>query len=188
MAKGGAFNVSKLIEQLGLQTVSGDTMRVLETIQPTMAVGDLKDVTPPHVAATEMFNANPTGAAGEVGIVELQCLAPGGGFIEWVFVSTVFSNARMRVVTVGAAIATVVPSVGQLSREPIVSIVREGSIPPSGLPGVLIIPNNAELIWGNRQMFIPRGSFFQIEHNTLATQASTSFSFREVPASEHVPA
>ena len=52
---GGAFNVSQLIRELGLQAVTGDEMRVQETIQPTMRVADLSDVTPPHVAPTAIF-------------------------------------------------------------------------------------------------------------------------------------
>jgi len=189
MAKGGAFNVSKLIRELGLTAVTGEDMRVLETIQPTLLVGDLSDVTPPHVAASAMFGTTITAVAAESGVIELQCLAPGGCFIEWIVTFAGTTNIFMRVTT--AAIAggeTVLTPAGQTSRDPLLSIVRSGTITPSGIAEAVVFgTTSAELSFGPNPIFIPRGSFFSLEAVVANQPASLGFGVREVPASEHSP-
>jgi len=185
---GGAFNVSRLIRELGLQVLGADDlMRVRTEIQPVMAVGDLSDVTPPHVAPTALFGRTLLSGGGNTWKFEVQCLAPGGGFCEWIMYNGV-ANALMRVgLTTITAGGVVVPNVGQLSRDPIVSIVRAADSVPAGLPGAILSGAGEFYPMAPRPMFIPRGSFLQFEAGALATVGNLSFVWREVPASEFDP-
>jgi len=188
MAKGGAFNVSQLIRELGLQTIEGDTMRVLETIQPTMIVADISDSTPPHVGASAMFGASIVGTVPNVGLFELQCLAPGGAFIEWMMFSVGAGNMRFRVTTVASGVSTLVAPAGVLSRDPIVSIARIGNVAPTGLPHILVTSATDFFHFGDKPFFIPRGAFFQLEAASQNVTNPVGCGWREIPASEHVPA
>jgi len=188
MAKGGAFNVSQLIRELGLTSVSKEDMRVLETIQPTLLVGDMSNVTPPHVGPSALFGAVTVGAVAEVGIFELRCLAPGGGFVEWIMFATDATGGRFRISLTSSGVATPVVSAGQMSRDAVVSNAFQGSVPPTGLPAVTIVANIDQFRFGHTPLFVPRGSFFQIESTVLNTIAILGIGWREVPASEHVPA
>lgn len=189
MAKGGAFNVSQLIRELGLQTIDGDTMRVLETIQPTMVVGDLSDVTPPHVAPSAIFGLTIAGVVAESGTIEIQCLAPGGLFIEWIITIGTTTNLLARVTTATiAAGLPIIPPAGQTSRDPMVSVVRAGTIIASPLNEFVAFGTASQgLSFGPNPLFIPRGSFFNIQALNNNAAVSLSFGAREVPSSEHSP-
>jgi hypothetical protein len=183
----GAFNVAALIKELGLQALTGEEMRVLEQIQPVMNVGDLGDVTPPHVAPTALFGKLTQGGVGTFPGVQLQCLAPGGGFIEWVtFEST--DLGLMRVTTKNPGLANVVAKAGQVSRDPVVSVCTDGNGLALG-NHVTISTAQAFLNFAPRPMFIPRGSFFSIFGSEAGAVESMrwGFSWREVPASEYAP-
>ncbi len=185
----GAFNVTALIRELGLQAVEPDVMEVLRRIQPVITVGDLSDVTPPHVAPTAIFGSLSLSAAGTNGTVALQCLAPGGGFIEWVTIQSTTANALMSVRTVDPGVVTVVGPAGQVSRDPVVSIVRQDAIAALGAPNILLSQTENFFGFSPRPLFIPRASFFILQASNAGVGPSFSwgFSFREVPASEHVP-
>jgi len=185
MAKGGAFNVTALIKELGLQTISGDTMRVLETIQPTIPVGDLSDVTPPHVQASGFFGEQMTGGGGLFGTCEIQCLGAGGLFIDWVSCTGSQSCAiRIQDATIAGGLPVVTPA-GRTSRDPLVSIVRLGQT-GNGSGSRLVLSVNV-ILNGWVPLFVPRGKFFLMQ--TLVADVGTfmNFSIREVPASEHSP-
>jgi len=176
-----------LIRELGLQTISGDDMRVLETIQPTLLVGDLSDVTPPHVAASAFFGAVIVGAVGLSGTIELQCLAPGGCFIEWITIDSPTVSIAMAVGTAASGAATPVVAAGLTSRDPIVSRVNTDA---SALitPSVTLAQTGAYFPFNPNPMFVPRGSFFTLQTALVNTTGTVGFGVREVPASEHVPA
>lgn len=188
MATGGAFNVARLIRELGLKPVAGDEtlMRVLQTIQPTLQVGDLSHTTPPHVGASAMFGSIVIGLAAQRGIIELQSLAPGGGFVEWVMVDTNATGAQMRVVTTPSGVAIAVPSAGQLSRDPVLSTVVRGSVAATGDPSVVIVADIDQFRFGHTPLFIPRGSIFQVEHTVDQQLSFVNFGWREVPAPENL--
>lgn len=188
MALGGAFNVSHLIKELGLKAVEGDAMRVLETIQPTLVIGDLHDSTPAHQPPTALFGFVAQGTPSNVGLFEIQCLSPGGAFVGWFSISTVFTGAAIRVVTTGAGVSNVVPSAGQLSRAPVVSIAREGNISATTDPGVQFVTDTQQLFFGFRDLYIPKGSFFQVELTSVNTISAIGVHWREIPAMENNPA
>jgi len=192
MAKGGAFNVSQLVRELGLTAVSPEDMRVLQTIQPTLQVGNLSDVTPPHVGPSALFGAVTVGAVGERGMFEMRCLAPGGAFVEWILFSTELTGGQFRITTTQALNPAggpiVVPSAGQMSRDPVVSLAFQGSQLATGLPSVSIVTSSDQFRFGATPLFVPRGSFFSIESTINNTIAILGIGWREVPASEHVPA
>jgi len=189
MAKGGAFNISELVRELGLTAVTSEDLRVLQTIQPVLNVGDLSDVTPPHVAASSMFGFTVTAAGGLLATMELQCLAPGGCFIEWIVVVST-TNVGMRVTTAAiAAGQAVVAPAGQTSRDPIVSVVRQGDVAAPGIAEAVVFgATSFDMSFGPNPIFIPRASFFSLQALVANTAATISFGVREVPASEHVPA
>lgn len=183
----GAFNVVALLRDLGLKQISGDEMRVREDIQPTMSVGDLSDLTPPHVAPTALFGALIAGIVGQRGMIELHCLAPGGGFIEWLTWDSATMGALLRIVTVASGVAVPVPVAGQASRDAVLSTVVQGSLVATAAPSILLSQTEAFFAFAPRPIFVPRGAFFQVEGQTNGGGGSVGFSWREVPASEHVP-
>ena len=187
----GAFNVSRLIAELGLQQIRGDEMRVLESIQPTMQVGDLSDVTPPHVAPSAIFGSVLIGGVGTAGGVQFHSLAPGGSFVEWITFDSTATNATFGIQTVDPAFPTLLPPGGQTSRDPVQTIVRTGAV--GFLPGIagspVISSTAAILSFSNRPVFVPRGTFFVIQNAMTGAPAFSFFGlgWREVPASEFVP-
>lgn len=187
MAKGGAFNVSQLIRELGLQTMTGEDMRVLQTIQPTLLVGDLSDVTPPHVAASAFFGVTLAGAVGLAGAVELQCLAPGGCFIEWITIDSPVVSISMRVSLTSLGVGTPLAAAGVTSRDAIVSRVQTDAVALGGA-AVTLAQTGDFFGFSPNPMFIPRASFFSLQHQVVNLVGTVGFGVREVPASEHVPA
>lgn len=185
----GAFNVSQLIAELGLKPAIGeDVLRVLSAIQPTMAVGDLSDVTPPHVPPSVLFGDPTTTAAAQHSTVEIQCLGEGGAFVDWLVLDTVTTSVRLQVRTTLGAAATVVPPTGVLSRDPIRSIARQD--PGATITGPWVLLNGQTtsfLGFGWKPMFIPRGSVFVMQAAGQNQSFAWGLMWREVPASEHVP-
>ncbi len=184
MAEGGSFNIAALVRRLGLKAVAAEDLRVLQTIQPVLPVGNLSDFTPPFVSASAMFAETVLGIAGGTGFMQLQCLAPGGGFIDWFQFRSGFSNGRMRVsaTDLGGAVST---TVGQTSREPVVSIVTSGSNLLINEPGVHLSENGIFIQFGLRPIFVPRGSFFQMQLIFPNLNGDIGFGWREVPAAEN---
>lgn len=185
----GTFNVSRLIAELGLQNLTGQELRVLQTIQPVLNVGDIGDNSPPHVSPAAMFGGLAIGSGGNVGSVQLQCLAPGGGFIEWLTFESATTDFNMSVRTVPSGTATVLAPAGVLSRDPIASIVTTDFVAPLGAPQIQLSQDTNQYTFTPRPLFVPRGSFFLLQAQTGGGGALFLFGFgwREVPASEHVP-
>ena len=184
---GGAFNVAALIRQLGLKRIRGDEMRVLETIQPTLSVGELADLTPQHRTPSVLVGVDLVGLALEHGIVELQCLSLGGGFITDLYMSAA-ASVFVRVATTPAVIGVPVPVVpaGVLSADPIVSNIVLGSGANLGPPRVALKSTGKTYFGTHGGLFIPRGSFFQIQVQSVAATSIASFVWREIPAAETI--
>jgi len=183
---GGAFNVAELIRQLGLKPVSADEMGLRQGIQPVLNIGNLADATPPHVSPSAIFGALLVGAPGTVGIIEVQCLSPGGGFIDWFTFNSNVSNARFRVSLTASGAATPVIAAGVTSNVPIVSVINQGDVAASGDPNITLFQNGLFNNLAPRSMFIPRGTFFQIECATVNISATVGFGWREVPVPENI--
>jgi len=180
----GAFNITRLIAELGLKNVDLD---LIERIQPTMNVGDLSDVTPPHVAPSAIFGGFQAAVPGEVWAMEIQCLSPGGAFIDWISYQAA-TNANFTILTASISSGlAVLPPVGQASRDPILSIAKSGTHVFAGAIGAVISSVGNMHTFNVRSIFIPRGSFFSIQGATVNFQTSFGIGWREVPASEHVP-
>ncbi len=183
----GAFNITRLLAELGLKNVQD--LPITERIQPTISVGDLSDVTPPHVAPSAIFGDFQAALVLFRALFEFQCLAPGGAFVEWISWESAVANGNIRIrpAAIGPGLA-VLPVAGQASRDPIVSIGRSGVILPSGLPSGAIINANAVFVsFSPRPMFIPRGQFLSVESGATNAAVGFGMGWREVPASEHVP-
>jgi len=184
----GTFNVSRLIAELGLQQIKGDEMRVLETIQPVMNVGALSDVTPPHVAPSAMFGGFAASGPGVAGTVQLQCLAAGGGFIEWLTIQSTTTAVSIRVLDTPITGMTPFANAGRLSRDPVVSIAAVASIAALGGSSILLDESTNFFSFQPRSLFVPRGSSFVMQGSAGAgILFFFGFGWREVPASEHVP-
>lgn len=188
MARGGAFNVSALIRQLGLKAVSGEDLRVLETIQPVLPVGDLAGLTPAHVPPSAMFGDFVAGGVGTNATMEIQSLAPGGLFVDWLIVgpSTSFVGWSVTTVTHAAGLP-VLASAGQLSNEPIESVVRSGAIAAVGGNSVAADSINGGTFFPAHPWFVPRGSFFSMQSAVANVSVLLNFSVHEVPAAENAP-
>lgn len=184
---GGGFNVAALIKELGLKPVGPDEMRVRGDIQPVLIAGDLSATTPAHEQPAAMFGTTISGAPGTAALFELQSLSPGGGFVG--FVSSVQSTGvRMRVVTAGSGISTVLAPAGVLSRAPLVSIVRIGDVAPSAEPFIAFASTLNATQYGWHDIYVPTGSFFQLESASLNNSIQVGIHWREVVAAENVPA
>lgn len=185
---GGAFNVTRLIAELGLKAVTGEEMEVLGKIQPVMQVGNLADVTPPHVAPTALFGSFAVLGAGLFPTVAIQCLAPGGSFVEWLTMESSTTTVTLRILTADPGPTTVVEPAGQASRDPVVSIARSDPVALILGPRITMQPTTAFFPFASRPMFIPRGAFLTLQGTTITTgNFNWGLSWREVPASEHVP-
>lgn len=187
---GGAFNTSKFIEELGLKPVGPDEMRVRTEIQPVLIAGDLSATTPAHQQPSAMFGAVLVGAAATAGQLELQCMSLGGGFVEGMVGGTGGAEGvRLSVNLVGTGLVTVVAAAGQLSRNPVLSIVRQGAVAPSGDPNVLFRTTfNRTVDKGFNSFYVPHGSFFLMECQNVNTTIDVGFLWREVVPAENVPA
>lgn len=184
----GAFNVTQLIAELGLQKISGSEMRVLQTIQPTMNVGDLDQVTPPHQAPTELFGVSALTGVGTFATVGIQSLGAGGCFIDWWSINPAVGGVLMKVVDANPGF-TVGPtaSVGLLSRDPVASLLFNESI--ALFSGTRVALGTVQQLWNVPvPMFIPRGSFFTLQSSTITTGLfECGIHVRDVPASEFSP-
>lgn len=185
---GGAFNVAELVKTLGLKPVGPDEMRLRQDIQPVLTVGDLSATTPPHEQPAALFGSLVTGAVGTVGMFEIQSLAPGGGYVGWFNQTTAFSTCQVRVATAPSGVATVVAPAGQLSRAPVLSILRIGDLVATGLPEILFSTDAQQINFGWRDIYVPHGSFFQVELTALNALSAIGVHWREVLAAENVPA
>jgi len=183
----GAFNVAQLIAELGLKPVVGeDAMRVLNSIQPTMSVGSLQDTTPPHVPPSALFGAFEATGVGVFSNAQIQCLAPGGAFVDWIETRGI-TPIEMRVVTVDPGATTILATAGQVSRDPIVSIARHDPVALIPTPGVFIEEESKIFRFGSHPIFVPRGSFFALTAFLANLTFSWGLGWREVPSSEFVP-
>jgi len=186
----GTFNVSALIAELGLQNVTGDEMRVLQSIQPVLAVGDISGNTPPHVPPAAAFGALVLGGGATFGTMQLQSLAPGGCFMDWfTFQSAATSlNVTVREGNVAPGMAVVAPA-AQLSRDPVVSIATNGAQAAGvGAPAILVNNTTVRHDFSPHPWFIPRG--FSVVFQSIVVGVlifNMAFGIREVPATEHVP-
>lgn len=184
----GAFNVSRLIAELGLKPVDRNVLRVLESIQPTMVVGDLSDVTPPHVAPSAFFGGLLIGGVGTSGALQIQSLAQGGSFVEWLTFDSANTTATFSIQTTDPGLPTILAGF-QASRDPIVGIARRGDIAVVTVDAPVISQDAAIISFAPRPIFVPRGQFFliQLGGTTATSNALFGIGWREVPASEHVP-
>jgi len=186
----GAFNVSQLIRELGLQRVTGNEMRVLETIQPTMEVADLSAVTPPHQAPTSLFAATVSSTAATFGACGVQSLGAGGCFIDWITVNFGVGGVLMVIQTTdpGFTLAPVAP-MATLSKDPGASLFFDESI--ALFAGGVRIPLSSGTQfwnWTTAPLFIPRGSFFLLQSSVATTGVfEVGIHARDVPASEFAP-
>lgn len=185
MARGGAFNVARLIEELGLKTISGETMRVLETVQPTMQVGDLTSTTPPHVTPSAFFGFEQTAAVATLATMELQVLSAGGLWIDILIASGTAGHAMFVVPATLMVAPTVHPPAGVTARDAPVSIVRGEDIGAflgerfpiqiTGADSVVLPP-----------IFVPVGQFFVVQSNNVNLTSTFGIGIREVLAAENL--
>ncbi len=181
-----AFNISRLIAELGLKDIRD--IPLVERIQPVLTVGDLTAQTPPHVAPSAIFGELISQVVAENGVFEIQCLSAGGGFVDWISVASTAVNLHIKVrPTAIAASEAIVQPLGLTSRDPILSVARQGTILPSGDRGAVASQSALFMGFAPRSIFVPRGSFFSLEGGTVNSGFFFGVGWREVPASEHVP-
>ena len=182
---GGAFNTSKFIEALGLKPVGPDEMRVSSSIQPVLIAGDLSQQTPPHIAASAFFGTTLVGGVGLHGTVELQVLAPGGCFVEWVSIDSPVVAMSMRVGPVSLGTATPLAAAGFTSRDAVQSRAFTDAV---AVGGASVILSQSGIYWpfNPNPMFVPSGSFFSLQTQIANTTGTVGFAIREVPAAENL--
>jgi len=181
---GGAFNVAALIAELGLKPVGPDEMRIRGDIQPVMVAADLRDLTPPHVPASALFGLGLVGAGLDAGIIEVQCLARGGAFVDWLTISSAVS-INMFIRATGSAGLAPQAAVAQVSRDAIVSVAESGDIVPIAAFS-LPVDGGGSFFNFDPAIFIPRGNFFVLQLALPAQTGSVGFAWREVPAAENL--
>lgn len=179
---GGAFNTAALIAELGLKPVGPDEMRVGSAIQPVLVAADLSSLTPPHVPASGFWGNNLVGAAGLNATMQLQCLGPGGCFVDW-FMILSSQLVKFAVRAVATTTATPLALGGQTSRDTPLSVVTTDAILSiGGTFGITGDTGGASHLG----LFVPKGQFFIIQSLVANTSMSVSLKIREVPAAENL--
>ncbi len=182
----GAFNITRLIAELGLKNVS--ELDVIERIQPVLPIGNLSDLTPPHVAPSALFGNFLPAVVALFGVFEIQCLAPGGAFVDWFsYIGSGDIGVRI-LVTPQIPAAPIIAPAGQASRDPVVSVARSDNVVFGGGFEIPTFRQNQNFFtFSARGMFIPRGSFVNFQSQSSNNETSFGIGWREVPATEHVP-
>lgn len=79
----GSFNVSRLLEELGLKNII--EMPVRTEIQPTLNLNSMAGQVPVHNGGCALFGAVQSAVAGEASALSVSSLDPGGCVLNWAF-------------------------------------------------------------------------------------------------------
>lgn len=156
----GSFNVSALLRQLGHKNVI--QMPVRDDIQATMPLASMAGQVPVHVGGCAVFGCFQTAIAAEGGALEVVCLDPGGGILQWIESSS--GPFRLTIGTAPAVWLTgPTPAVPQhFTNDPTATTAQFGTVAilafPTDIPyfiggGAGGVPNSAFA-----PMYVPRGS------------------------------
>jgi len=178
----GSFNISRLIAELGLKNVPD--MAIVERIQPVVNVGDLAGQTPPHVPPSAIFGETAPGAVAQRAFLEIQCLSPGGAFVDWITIDGA-PLALMRTAATAVIPAGTIITAFPTSRDTVVSIARIAAAATTGIRGAVLTDVRTPSL--SRPIFVRRGDFFVLEAGSDDQNFRFGIGWREVPATESVP-
>jgi len=183
----GSFNISRLINELGLKNVIG--MPVSERLQVVLPLDTMQGQVPLHQGPVAMFGGQLPGVVGEFTTWEVQSLDPGGCIVEQVIqdaaIVTTYELTAPATPTAFDTGPAFLPPV-QFGATPLLSTVRFGqTIAGVGATG----PRFQSLLQLRpaARLFIPRGEvrvFKSFAANTAITLAVT---LSGITASEAVP-
>lgn len=180
---GGAFNISRLIRELGLKNAE---IPVIESIQPTMPLASMAGQVPVHVGAVAMGGGYSAATAAEHSAYQIQVLDPGGLVIQWISALDITATFMVTVqpipipwLTRGPVALTVQqfnngnPTLSQLD-------VGTAAAPVTTVPAF----RREILACPFAPLFVPRGSYLWVVRETPNSAAWLSLCWCGITASE----
>lgn len=182
----GSYNISRLIDELGLKNVSG--LEVVERIQPTLALNSMAGQLPVHVAGSAIFGAAIGPFIAEHGGLQIQSLDPGGFVVQFVQSTTVqtFVLEVKQVPAVFGAIGPIACAAEQMnSGPPTLSTCNVGTValgPPTTAP---VFAAGVSMPGGKFAPFlVPRGQFLMLTTRAQNVSALYAVGITGIAATE----
>lgn len=160
----GSYNVSRLLEELGLKNVL--EMPVRPEIQPVIQLDSMAGQVPAHVGSVALIGGQTGAQAGELSIMDLNVLDPGGGILMFVNRRTLNTFYEIRLSTVPTAFATVGPTrltnLNFTNGPPTPSFADVGSTLEAAT-GITFQFGDSGFGWsGYAPLYVPRGTHLKI--------------------------
>lgn len=181
------LNLQSVFRRLGIQ--SGARLPQLEdNVQMTMQVTDLSRLIPAPIEPRGFAGANVAEIGGQFGQVQLQALAPGGAFVENIFlrsqVPALVDNYFINVNTQNLGLAAAVNI--NIGGTPVASSFTAGgdAVGTGGVP--IPMPSGFEVVNIPLGVFVPNQSFFSIQGPRIFIRLDVAIIYRELPSIEEV--
>ena len=183
----GAFNVSKLIEQLGLKNVLD--MPVRENIQPVIALDSMAGFVPANIGRRFLAGGIPPANVAEFSTFELISLDPGGCVVFGLIQAAAFASQLVTVTQTPPVVwglsGPVAHNVQPFGSEPSACRLNAGTVvaAPSSLNPVFDLMGAG---W-NVPMFLPHGSRMIVTARTANASFNMTFQCMGIAASQFEP-
>ncbi len=181
------LNLQSVFRRLGIQ--SGARLPQLEdNVTMVMLVTDLSRLIPAPIEPRGFAGVNILPPAGQASLCQLRALAPGGVFIESVFLrgsappDTADYVINVDLVDLGLPVGQQIDVGGTL----ILSRFTAGS-QVAGVPGVTLpSPDGFSAAQVDVGIFVPNQAFFTLAQNTANQRLDVAILYRELPSVEEV--
>lgn len=179
----GSFNISRLLRELGLKNII--EMPVSETIQPVLPLASMLGEVPVHVAGAAIFGGSQAQVAAEWGVLELQCLDPGGAVLLFILQAAFNLQVRIEMDTTPTTWLTGPTALPPLNftANPTLSVANKGTrvAGPSSIIPEFGIGFPAQDFGA---FLIPRGSFLRLASTTANQVLAGSIAICGIAATE----
>lgn len=181
------FNLTELWNRMGIKN---PRPTMLESVQPVINVGDFHQLTPLHVAPTNIVGGDVFNAAGEFSIVQMQARGAGGTLINW----WSWQNNAVRYMRIAAAIGGLTDrtanAVGPFSNDPTVSTFQSGTDPVNPVTTFgqrpQALAQNQSQQGTNLPLYLPNGATMVWSLNIVNTALNGwAICWTDLPASEN---
>lgn len=135
MPSGGAFNLARFANALGLKGIDAQPSLEMRSVTPVVVAGDASAIVPAFVPPLALAGSEILAVAGERPMVQVECRAPGGlSVVAGRFNAITVVNWRFAVGAASfAALAGTAVNMN-MGPTPIESVVTFGTLPANVLP------------------------------------------------------
>jgi len=183
----GAYNVSKLIEQLGLKNIV--EMPVRENIQPVIALESMSGYVPANIGRRFLAGGIPPSNIAEFSTFELVSLDPGGTVIFGLVQAAAFASQLVTVSQTPPVVwglsGPVVHNIQQFGSEPSLAQLNTGTTAVG--PGILDPIFDLMGSGWNVPMFLPHGQRMLIVARASNTAFNLTIQAMGIAASQFEP-